>query len=224
MSFTSNKQVLTYIHETLGDVEIKDATFKLRIQPLPVDAEGANPKDPFNCFYVHTIKRMYGCKIVVIWKTVAYLDMVDTDGIRRVYRFMISQETISRTAAFDRGEAFPMGAAIELLPPNDSNKLKNKKQYRHQRQQKRKVAVDQARAAIKKAKQDLAKANMQKTMANEAKDAKKVAAITKRIAVKQEVLKKAQAKISSLKVKTRVATKFDLTTRNGAIGNYNFGL
>jgi hypothetical protein len=217
MSFKTNLDVLKHIRKVLGEnVEIRDATFPLRLQPITSDAEGAEPKNPFNCLFVHCAKRMYGALITIFWKHVAYVDMVDSDGVRRVYRFRISREAIERTKAFDKGEPYPPGAAITLIPPLKSDTLKAhaKRTSRHHAKKK------QARIQVKNAEQRAKEITEQlkRIMANEKQDSKKIAEVKKRKATAEKAVLRAKVKMN----KKRKSPAFDLTTRNGAFGNYHF--
>ena len=100
-AFQTSNEVKQYIYQVFGkDIEIRDATFPLRLQPMPVDKEGASPHDPSNCLFVHTAHRMYGSQVAVFFKNIAYIDMVDGDGIRRVYRFLLHHQR--RYGAFEQ--------------------------------------------------------------------------------------------------------------------------
>jgi flagellar biosynthesis GTPase FlhF len=227
MSFQTRNEVLDYIRKVFGkDVEILDATFPLRIQPTPEDANGADPKDPTNCFFVHTVRRMYGSQAVVFWRDVAYTDLVDTDGIRRVFRFMNPKAAVNRIARFDNGEAFPLGSGITLLQPVKSHTLKamrksaakRTKRYADRRKQLQNTLEKKKRSAT------LAAQRLTNAMVNEKQDAKKIAQIKKQKAVAEESLKKARVSLAEMdkNKQKRAPKKFDLTTRNGAIGNYKF--
>jgi predicted metal-binding transcription factor (methanogenesis marker protein 9) len=227
MSFQTSNEVKQYIYQVFGkDIEIRDATFPLRLQPTPDDKDGADPHDPSNCFFVHTVRRMYGSQVVIFWKSVAYIDMVDGDGIRRVYRFFVTKDGTARLSRFDHGEPFPLGSAVTLQPPTKGSTLKanktrrdvKKKQYVDRRKQ---LQTNLKRAATKleQEKQRLAAA-----MNNEKQDAKKLAVITKQKEMAEASVKQVQADLAHMDVAKdkRAPKKFDLTTRNGAIGNYRF--
>lgn len=225
--FQTSNEVKQYIYQVFGkDIEIRDATFPLRLQPTPEDQEGADPKDPSNCFFVHTLQRMYGSQVAVFWKRIAYVDMVDSDGIRRVYRFLIDRDGTARLGKFDHGEPFPLGSAITLQPPSKAQTLKARK-IRHQVQKKqyvdrrKRLQTNLKRAATKLKREEQL---LTKAMANEKQDTKKLAAITKKKEIAEASVKKVQADLFNMDTaKAKRAPKhFDLTTRNGAIGNYRF--
>ena len=127
---------------------------------------------------------------------------------------------------FDRGEPFPVGSAITLQPPSKAQTLKARK-VRHQVQKKqyvdrrKRLQTNLKRAATKAAKLDQ---SLAKAMSNERQDAKKLAVITKQKEMAEASVKKVQADLSIwISSRSRRAPKtFDLTTRNGAIGNYHF--
>jgi hypothetical protein len=227
MSFITNNEVHEHIRQIFGtDVEIREGELPLRVQPIPEDANGANPRDPSNCFFVHSIKRMYGSQIVIFFKKIAYLDMVDTDGVRRIYRYLVSKEATARLSRFDRGQAFPLGSAIALLKPPKSHTVQGLKHARITRQKK---YEDRRRRLIstldrKSREAKISDEQLKKTMTNEKKDAKKIAAIKRRKTQAEAAMKEARKAIADMDKKKaeRAPRKFDLTTRNGALGNYNF--
>jgi hypothetical protein len=227
MSFKTSNEVRQYIYQVFGkDIEIRDATFPLRMQPTPEDKEGADPHDPSNCFFVHTVRRMYGSQVVVFWKHIAYVDMVDGDGVRRVYRFFVTKDGTARLSRFDHGEPFPLGSAVTLQPPSKAQTLKAsktrrqtaKKQYVDRRKQ---LQTNLKRAATKLERE---KQRLTKAMANEKQDAKKLAIIAKQKEAAEASVKKVEADLAHMDTakNKRAPKKFDLTTRNGAVGNYHF--
>jgi hypothetical protein len=227
MSFKTSNEVRQYIYQIFGkDIEIRDATFPLRLQPTPDDKEGADPHDPSNCFFVHTVRRMYGSQVVIFWKSIAYVDMVDSDGVRRVYRFIVTKDGTARLSRFDHGEPFPLGSAVTLQPPTKGTTLKANKTRRQaakkqyvDRRKRLQTNLKRATTKLEQEKQRLAKA-----MSNEKQDAKKLAVITKQKEMAEASVKKVQADLTHMDTaKTqRAPKKFDLTTRNGAVGNYHF--
>lgn len=226
-TFKTSNEVKKYLTDTFGpDIVIRDAKEELRIQPIPEDAVNADPKDSFNCFFVHSVKRMYGSTVVIFWKTIAYLDLVDPDGVRRVYRYACNADVMKRTAAFDRGEPFPRGSAIILKPPLGFNKLTIKSRANRKRLRRHFVVQQKAEIAYRRAKARHAKVEEQfaKVMANEKQSgSKKVEAIKKQKMVTEKAVKQTTIKLAQIAAakKKREPIKFDLTTRNGALGRYH---
>jgi hypothetical protein len=111
---------------------IKDAKFPLRLYPKACDLVGADALAPDNCILVHTVKREYESKAAIFWKTQAYIDLVDTDGVVRVHRFTIRKTALTYIAAFDRGQPFEEGRPIILDAPMPGRTLKAmRKQHRN---------------------------------------------------------------------------------------------
>lgn len=227
MSFQTSNEVKQYIYQVFGkDIEIRDATFPLRLQPTPDDKEGADPHDPSNCFFVHTVRRMYGSQVVIFWKHIAYVDMVDSDGIRRVYRFLVTKDGTVRLSKFDHGEPFPLGSAVTLQPPSKAQTLKAGKTRRHAQKKQYTDRRKRLQTDLKSHNRKLELANKKLTtaMANEKQDVKKIATIKKQAELAASHVLKTQDDLLHMDdAKTkRAPKKFDLTTRNGAIGNYRF--
>ena len=232
MSFTTKNEVLAHIHRIFGEkIEIVEATFPLRVQPIPEDMEGASPKDPGNCVFVHSVKRQFGSQMVIFWKNICYGDMLDEDGVRRVFRFIVTKQATKMLAAFDQGKPFPVGTAISLKPPKPAQTLKANRRRTQRKKAETKTYVDrrkrftgimskQAQAA-KDADERLKKA---KLMSKVKQDTANIAGIKRRKEAADAALKATQDKIAAMDKsrRKRAPKKFDLSTRNGAAGNYNF--
>jgi hypothetical protein len=113
----TGKDLTAHLEKAFGkDCEIVEAKEPLRLIPLTCDGDGAEPKSPFNCGFVHTAQRQLNSKGAVFWKSVAYIDFVDEDGIRRVHRYGIPQKTQAKMAAFDHGEPWIEGNSFLFNP------------------------------------------------------------------------------------------------------------
>ena len=231
-AFSTSNEVRAYIREIFGpDIEIVEATSPLRIQPTPADLVGATPRDPSNCVFVHTVDRMYGSKMVVVFKKVAYVDLIDKHGTRQVNRFMVSKEATKMLSEFDRGKPFEIGTAIEFLPPSKRGTLKVKRRQSRKRHIENKKYEDRRtrlNALLLKRRKvaEAATARLQKAKvkANVKKDKAMLAGIKQRKTAADAAFKATQKKLAAMDHSRRKRTPktFDLTTRNGAIGNYNF--
>jgi|SRR5215831_5674633 len=231
-AFTTNNEVRAYIREIFGpDMEIVEATSPLRIQPTPADLVGAAPRDPGNCVFVHTVKRMYDSQMVVIFKKVAYVDLIDKHGTRQVNRFMVSKDATKMLSDFDRGKPFEIGTAIELLPPSKRATLKVKRRQSVKRKIENKKYEDRRKKlnALLLKRRRVAEAaadrlNKAKHKANVKKDKAMLAGIKQRKTAADAAFKATQAKIAAMdhSRRKRAPKTFDLTTRNGAVGAYNF--
>lgn len=230
MSFVTSNEVREYIRTVFGDnIEIVEAAIPLRVQPTKLDVEGASPKDPNNCVFNRTIKRMYGSQVAIFWKKVAYIDLPGTDGVRRVNRFLVSRNATQQLSDFDRGKPFKEGMAIMLdaTPKHQTLKIKRKQKKVRQATEKKyedrrkrlMTTLDRKRKIAHRLKEQINKAHL-----NSTKDTKNLPEIKRRKAAADAAIKATQSKINAMdksKVK-RAPMRFDLTTRNGAVGNYNF--
>jgi hypothetical protein len=227
MSFITKNEVLRYIHKVFGeDVEIVDAKFPLRIQPSPDDLVGAEPKNPGNCALVHTVRRQHGAQMAIFWKNVAYVDMIDADGVRRVFRFKVTKAARKLITDFDHGEPFEIGRAILLEAPSKNQTLKaGRKRLQAKKNENKKRANRRLRltAAMTKKKAAAERAARRLREANVKKDRQSLAAIKQRKKEADAALKAVRDKIAAMdRTNRRRAPKtLDLTTRNGAAGNYN---
>lgn len=230
MSFITSNEVRGYIYKVFGEnIEIVESTYPLLVQPTKVDVVGATPKDPNNCVFNRAIKRMYGSQVAIFWKKVAYIDLPGTDGVRRVNRFVVSKGATQQLGDFDRGKPFKEGMAIMLDTPPKAQTLKaNRKRGKINRAANKKhddrrkqltVALNKKRKTAK-----LLAERIDKAHANSKQDAKNIPEIKKRKAVADAAIKAAENKIAAMdkSKKKRAPKQFDLTTRNGALGNYNF--
>lgn len=110
------------IRRYFGDLEVVEAEKEIRIQPNEQDIKSAVVGDPENCVFSQACRRMWSANIVLFFGTIAYVDLLDADGKRRVERFRISPAGQRYIRAFDAGEPVdPKGFA--LLPPRPSETL-----------------------------------------------------------------------------------------------------
>lgn len=213
----------------------------LRLQPLPCDVKSANPKAFDDCVYAHCGKRMYQCKIPVVFKESAYFDLMGIDGEIRYVRFANTKAITAALSDFDRGKPFPVGKAFIFPPVPEYKKLANirieKKRWRTSPLGKAFADVGSARDRVDTAKRraentqedyDAVRRNAPPN-STKVKEAKLRAISAKAdVETAQAKLRKAEtrkAKITAARgpgsrhPKPRV---FDPSTRNGAVGNYNF--
>jgi hypothetical protein len=97
-------------------LEYVEAKIVLRLQPIASDAKGAVKYDPCNCVFARCATRMYQSTAAVFWKTSAYIDLIDEDGVRRVHRFRVSRKVYEEIVAFDHGKPLKLGQAFTLSP------------------------------------------------------------------------------------------------------------
>lgn len=97
-------------------LRVVEATEALHIQPQRCDIETAERDDPANCAFSRACQRMYDSSVVLFFGTVAYVDLLDPDGDRRVHRFRIDPRAQAFIKAFDAGDDVKPGG-FRLTPP-----------------------------------------------------------------------------------------------------------
>lgn len=229
------------IHKKLraafGALEVVEATMPLRLQPMPCDVEGATVKDPTNCVFARTAHRQYGATMVIFWKSVAYVDLVGADGVRRVERFIVPAATLDLIEKFDRGEPFAEGRAFELLPPplGKTRAHKNAKNAKNRKlpkvRAKRKVARLTRTVIDQRAKLEQTEERLREIRATEKPNSPKVKLAAARVKDASTRLKETTKKVVKASKAIGVTPKlewgdgletrkFDLSVRNGQ-AHYN---
>lgn len=121
-----------------GDFPVVDASSELRVFPNAKDIHDGRPKDPTNCAFSQACKRLYGSSKVMFLRNVAYVDLPQADGSRRVERFMLTQPMRRLIEEFDQtGVASPGGYV--LRPPTPSFTFEGRKEYNDRRQGRERV-------------------------------------------------------------------------------------
>jgi hypothetical protein len=243
--------IASFIHKTLHKIygegiEIIDAKIPLRLQPIRLDCIGAEPKNPLNCVLVHTANRMFGSKAVLFFKSTAWIDLISPeDNVRRVERFLVTPSGFQHILNLDSGKPFKEGTAIILKPPHPSRQLENKRKYdsryrqtpigrlvlQHQvaKGQVKKAAIEydkavekyeQAQENLSATSPKLIEAKQQRLVAKKTLEKTRLNLATVAEKLKESESKKNIGKRGTL-VNRRKARRFDLRTRNGAIGHYN---
>src|SRR5262249_38561966 len=111
------------------DMEVVDADHDLRVFVNKHDLECAERGNPTECVFAKACKRLYGSRAILFFRSVAYVDLPDEEGIRRVYRFLIGRAAKNAIEKYDRtGEAHPGG--FLLSAPRPSERIENKRQPR----------------------------------------------------------------------------------------------
>lgn len=224
------------LQDRFGNLPIVDAKGSLPLMPEPCDCKGADPMNPGDCVLVHTAKRQFHCLAAVFWATRAYLVMPDpkAEGRFRIVRYSVPAEMRRRTAAFDRGEPFPIGTPLELLAPSKHETLKHKRADDRKR---RNTPRGRATQNLMNARKHLVQTQKHREnlrqhieRAHESAKPKMLMALDEaclRIRAAEKRVVAATKKCASYKQWNpgRPAPRppiFDLTTRNGARGNYKF--
>ncbi len=99
----AHADLLQRVHEIFGPLPVIDASEPLTLHPLPIDAEGAEPRDPGNCMLAHCAARELGARTVAFFRGTTYLDRIGPDGERRIERYMNSAAARRLIVAFDSG-------------------------------------------------------------------------------------------------------------------------
>ena len=114
-------------------LEVVDATFDLVIHLEGVDYTHAKARNIFECAFIQATRRLYGTEHAIFTRTVAYVDLVMEDGIRRVYRFELSNAARKAIKRFDKAKnaverqalAARAGTAFVLREPSEGRKLES---------------------------------------------------------------------------------------------------
>lgn len=242
MSTRTKNDVQSYIRSVFGkDLRIVDARAALLLQPVKADCIGADPKTPNNCVLSRCAQRMYGAKVAVFWKTYAYVDLVNPKtGRREIVRFVMSAGARRHIYDLDGGEPFREGTTIRLRAPTRGNRLsvrrRKAKIFHATPKGKLTAKLQAARIAKRKADNEKTKADdhlnelrgTEKPHSPKMLDAiqqQEAADRVQRIAV--ETLQIVSDKLDEVRkasgtTRPRRAHRFDLTSRNGAAGHYNF--
>lgn len=105
-----------------GDLEVVDATDILRLSVMTNDIVTGQRKVPGCCGMANAAKRSFGSTKVLFYRSVAYIEMADEDGNRRVERYTLSTGAKNFIAAFDKGEEVTTGT-YTFTPPRPSERL-----------------------------------------------------------------------------------------------------
>jgi hypothetical protein len=230
---------MNHLQKVFGMPDVVDADFDLQLEPIKEDCEGAEATNPFNCLLVHTARRQFNSLAAIFFKTYAYVDL-ERGGIRRVYRFKVTAGALRHIVGLDTGKPFRPGDKIKLAQIENADKRtvrrRNAKAYRATPEGKATSKLNAAKARLKKAKGDLENledrierlAKIEKPASPKLKEARDQARLARtRIKSAVDDIADAGEKVNefrraSSKSRPRRNHVFDLTTRNGAAGHYNF--
>jgi hypothetical protein len=112
------------INRFYGDLPVGDSDDDLRMPLDEVDKRKGVRGDPAKCAVALGLSRYFGATAALVFKTVAYVDILGEDGVRRVERFKLSKASQATVEAFDRGEPIPAdGRALVLKAPSSGERL-----------------------------------------------------------------------------------------------------
>lgn len=106
-----------------GDLPVMDAEHDLRVFITPDDVEGAIEKNPSECVFARACKRLYHATKVMFFRSVAYVEVPDENGKRRVERFHLSDGMRKLIEDFDRGLSVIPEAGFLLKAPSASHRI-----------------------------------------------------------------------------------------------------
>jgi hypothetical protein len=232
---------MNHLQKVFGMPETVDADFDLHLEPIKEDCVDADPKNPFNCVLVHTARRQFGSKAAIFFKTYCYVDLLDPKtSIRRVYRLKVTASALRHIVGLDTGKPFRPGDKIKLARIEHADKRtvrrQNAKAYRRTSEGKATGKLNAAKARLKKARGDLGNledrierlTKTEKPASPKLKEARDQARLARtRIKSALDDITDAGKKVDAFrrasgKSRPRRNHVFDLTTRNGAAGHYNF--
>ena len=103
----ARSDLIAYLQTVFGEdlPPIVDARVLIRLQPIPADAIDANPLSPKSCLLARTAARMYGSRGAAFFKGLAFIDLADEHGDRRLERFIAGNATVAVISDFDARQA-----------------------------------------------------------------------------------------------------------------------
>jgi len=111
------KTVAAILKREFQGIPVVDAKHELRIFIKEEDLCSAVRKDQFCCVYAQACKRSYDAQRVIILRTIAYVELPQTDGKRKIERFYMTEAMQEVVRKFDRGEPIEAGTCFILSPP-----------------------------------------------------------------------------------------------------------
>jgi hypothetical protein len=106
------------IERLWGDLEVVDAKKDLRIFIRPEDVKKATRKDPGACVFAQACRRCFGATKVLIFRSVAYVELPDEGGARKVERFVLHPCMRDLVESFDRGKGVIPDRGFLLKAPS----------------------------------------------------------------------------------------------------------
>jgi hypothetical protein len=90
-------------------IAVREARGNLLVQPNKRDIESALPEDPEHCAYARCIRRTLECENVFVFKTVAYIEVLDRKGKPTMERYIVRKHAKEFLVKFDGGERVAPG-------------------------------------------------------------------------------------------------------------------
>lgn len=115
-----------------GGMEVVEATEPLRVFASADDIKKATKGDPRHCVLARACNRLFGSSAVLIFKTVAYVDLPDEKGVRKVNRFSVGVKAGRQIVNYDKTGKFPAGG-FTFSVPADGSTLDSYRNYQIER-------------------------------------------------------------------------------------------
>lgn len=105
-------------------MEIVDAKADVLINAKDEDFKGSTPNHLENCVFARACRRLYDSGVMLFMASVAYVDMPDEDGVRKVHRFIMGWKLRGAIRVMDEsgGTKFVPGV-FRLHAPPRANRL-----------------------------------------------------------------------------------------------------
>ena len=137
----NNDAVGKEIKRLWDGLPVVDAVVRTLIVLKPEDFLGAEKKNPNCCVFARALKRSLGCSKVVFLRSVAYIDMPDSGGEIKVYRYIMPPNMRALIEAFDKGDASVQNASFTLLPPTPGRTLESRIMAARRRRERRRAQL-----------------------------------------------------------------------------------
>lgn len=110
---------------TFDGMPIVDSTADMTLVVSTKDVEAAkgSERDPGNCILAKACQEKVGASRVAFFRSIAYLDLPDAKGRRRLVRFMLDKDASAVVRAFDRGSSVKGEMSVTLRAPTPSTTL-----------------------------------------------------------------------------------------------------
>ncbi len=112
-----------HIRRTWGDVDVVDADKDLRVFIAPEDVKAATKKDPGYCVFAQACRRLFHTTKVLFFRQVAYIEMPNESGVRRVERFVMGKSMRNLIESFDQGKGVIPEGGFLLRAPTPAHRL-----------------------------------------------------------------------------------------------------
>lgn len=100
-----------------------EADFTLLVRTEDVDAAKGNERDASNCILAKACASQVGASRVAFFRSIAYLDLPNAKGERRLVRFVLDKDASAIVRAFDRGKSVKGEVSVTLRAPTSSTTL-----------------------------------------------------------------------------------------------------